>query len=243
MSGWIKIHRQIKDHWLYTEKRKFSKYEAWNDILLSVNYADATTIIKGKLYKIKKGESILSLDSWSKRWNWDKSSVRRFLSLLQKDGMIVLKSDTITTHLTICKWDEYQVERNADATQTKHKRNARETQTTPIKEEEEIKEEKEVLLDEWISYRKQIKKTLTSASIEKLKNEMTLYSNEKCKFVINTSISNGWQGLFWDKYTEQPKQQKKEFVFRNGEGMTQEELNQYAKDLVAYRLTQIAENE
>jgi len=39
------------------------------------------------------------------------------------------------------------------------------------------------------------------------------------------------------------KQQKKEFVFSNCEGMTQEEKNQYAKDLRAYRLTQIAENE
>ena len=32
MSGWIKIHRSITNHWLYTEKRVFSKFEAWNDI-------------------------------------------------------------------------------------------------------------------------------------------------------------------------------------------------------------------
>lgn len=243
MSGWIKLHRSIKDHWLYTEDRVFSKFEAWNDILLSVNFADAKQVIKGKIYNIKRGESTMSLDTWAKRWNWDKSKVRRFLTLLQSDGMIVLNSDNITTHLSVCNYASYQDERNADETQMKRRRNADDIQTTPIKEEEERKEEKEVLLDEWISYRKQIKKTLTSASIEKLKKEMLLYSDEKCRFVINLSISNGWQGLFWDRYTEQPKQQKKEFVFRNGEGMTQEELNQYAKDLVAYRLTQIAENE
>jgi len=137
MSGWIKIHRSIIDHWLYTEKRIFSRFEAWNDILLSVNYLEAKTIIKGKIYTIKRGESILSLDSWSKRWGWDKSKVRRFLNLLQKDGMIVLNSDSITTHLIVCKYDSYQGERNADETPKKRKRNADETQTTPIEEEEE----------------------------------------------------------------------------------------------------------
>jgi hypothetical protein len=70
MSGWIKLDRSIKEHWLYTEKRKFSKFEAWNDILLTVNFSPAKTIIKGKLININRGESILSLESWGKRWNW-----------------------------------------------------------------------------------------------------------------------------------------------------------------------------
>lgn len=143
MSGWIKIHRSITNHWLYTEKRKFSKFEAWNDMLLNVNYADCKSMIKGKLYDVKRGQSIMSLDTWAKRWKWDKSAVRRFFNLLEKDDMIIVKSDNITTHLTICNYDSYQDSRNADETQTKHKRNTSETQTTPIEEEKEYKEEKE----------------------------------------------------------------------------------------------------
>jgi hypothetical protein len=143
MSGWIKLHRSIKDHWLYTENRVFSKFEAWNDILLSVNFADAKQVIKGKIYNIKRGESTMSLDTWAKRWNWDKSKVRRFLTLLQSDGMIVLVSDNITTHLTVCNYASYQDERNASETPMKRKRNTDEIQTTPIKEEQEQQEQKE----------------------------------------------------------------------------------------------------
>ena len=139
MSGWIKIHRSITDHWLYNEKRVYSKLEAWYDLLLNVNYCDAKTIIKGKLYEVKRGQSIMSLESWGKRWNWDKSKVRRFFNLLQNDAMIELVCDNITTQLTICNYDSYQAERNADETQTKHKRNADEIQTKPIKESKEIK--------------------------------------------------------------------------------------------------------
>lgn len=142
MSGWIKLHRDIKNHWLYTEKRKFSKFEAWNDILLNVNFAPAKTIIKGKFIEVNRGESIMSLDSWAERWRWNKSSVKRFLELLKKDSMITLKNETVTTRLTVCKYEYYQGERNANETSVKRKRNANETQTKPIEEEEENKEEK-----------------------------------------------------------------------------------------------------
>ncbi len=143
MSGWIKIHRSITNHWLYSEKRVYSKLEAWYDMLIAVNYSDSKTLIKGKLYEVKRGQSIMSLDSWAKRWNWDKSKVRRFLNTLQNDNMIELKSDMITTQLTICNYESYQGERNADETPVKRKRNAGETQTTPI---EERKEEKKFII-------------------------------------------------------------------------------------------------
>jgi hypothetical protein len=143
MSGWIKIHRSITNHWLYSEKRVYSKLEAWYDMLIAVNYSDSKTLIKGKLYEVKRGQSIMSLDSWAKRWNWDKSKVRRFLNTLQSDNMIELKSDTITTQLTICNYESYQGERNTDETPVKRKRNAGETQTTLI---EERKEEKKFII-------------------------------------------------------------------------------------------------
>jgi len=142
MSGWIKLHRSITNHWLYTEKRVFSKFEAWSDILLTVNFTDAKTIIKGSLYEVKRGQSILSLESWSKRWNWNRSKVSRFLNTLQLDGMIVLKSDTVTTQLTVCNYESYQGERTADETQTRRRRDADETQVNTI--EEGKKEKKEI---------------------------------------------------------------------------------------------------
>ena len=143
MSGWIKLHRDIKNHWIYTEKRKFSKFEAWTDILLSVNHTQAKTIIKGKLIIIERGESILSLDSWANKWGWNKSSVNRFFELLKTDGMILIKNETVTTRLTVCNYASYQDEQNNSETQTKRRRNASETQTKPIKEEQEEEQEQE----------------------------------------------------------------------------------------------------
>jgi len=61
------------------------------------------------------------------------------------------------------------------------------------------KNEKELILDSWIDYRKSAKKALTKQSIDSILVKMENYTNEQCKFVINNSIEQGWQGLFWDK--------------------------------------------
>lgn len=176
MCGWIKIHRSIKDNWLYTEKRVYSRFEAWMDILLTVNYADNKTIIKGKVYEIKRGQSILSLESWANRWGWDKSKTRRFLTLLQNDGMIVLVSDNITTQLTVCNYDSYQSERNAYETQTKRKRKTNETQTTPIKEEQEEEEIKN--------------KRFVKPTIELIKTE---FPNIDAEYFYDYYEAKGWK--------------------------------------------------
>jgi hypothetical protein len=232
MSGWIKLHRQILEWEWFDDKNTFRLFMY---LLLKANHKERN--YKGKLIEV--GQTLTGLDLLSKEVGLTIQQIRTSLSKLKSTNEITIKTSSKGTIIQVVNYKKYQIVTNqiTDEQQTNNK------QITTNKNDNKEKNEKEVLLDEWISYRKQIKKPLTSASIEKLKNEMALYSDEKCKFVINISISNGWQGLFWDKYTEQPKQQKKEFVFRNGEGMTQEELNQYAKDLVAYRLTQIAENE
>ena len=143
MSSWIKLFRDINKHWIW-QNSDYLKW--WLDILLEVNHAHAKVVIKNKIYDCNRGEKLYSLDTWAHRWGTNKSKVRRFLQLLQNDNMIVLKSETQTTRLIVCKYDTYQDMRNGDETQMKRKRNADETHLTPIEEEKEEKEGKELFL-------------------------------------------------------------------------------------------------
>jgi hypothetical protein len=140
MSGWIKLYRDLNKHWIW-DNSDYLKW--WLDILLEVNHTDSKVVIKNKIYECKRGEKLYSLDTWATRWKTNKSKVRRFFELLQKDSMIVLKNETQTTRLIVCKYEDYQELRHADETQTKRKRNANETHLTPIQEEKEYKEEKD----------------------------------------------------------------------------------------------------
>lgn len=61
------------------------------------------------------------------------------------------------------------------------------------------KDRKEVF-DEWLEYRNEIKKAIKNEkTLEALSKKFNKYSISKCKKVIENSIENRWQGLFWDK--------------------------------------------
>jgi hypothetical protein len=188
MSGWIKLHRSIQNNWLFTEKRKFSKLEAWIDIILTCNHSDNKVMIKGKLYDVKRGQSILSLDSWSKRWDWDKSSVRRFFGTLQKEAMIVYTSDNITTHLTVCKYEDYQGTCNTDETPTKRGRTSNDTNPR-MKEEKEEEKPKKIFF-----------KYSSIFDIVKFKEEFKDWNDEKVKYyhdALNTWSNEGNKKIDW----------------------------------------------
>lgn len=138
--GWIKLHRKIQDHWIYQEKRQFSRYESWLDLIMMANHKDNKALIDGELITIEKGSFITSKRELGRRWDWSNSKVDKFLDLLKQDGMIAYKSDTKKTVISIGKYEAYHElekekrSRNETETNQKHNRNETETNKQELKE-------------------------------------------------------------------------------------------------------------
>lgn len=129
-KGWISVHRQIWDNWVWKEK-PFSKGQAWIDLLLMANHEDKKALIGNKLITVKKGSHITSIRKLCDRWGWSNTKVRSFLSLLEQDGMIDVKSDTKKTTLTIVNYSDYQdMNATKNDTETPQKRHENTTKTT-----------------------------------------------------------------------------------------------------------------
>lgn len=107
-NGWISLHRKIVEHPFYKEKRKFSKLEAWIDLLLQANHKDNKFILGNELVEVEKGSFITSELKLMERWGWSKTKVRAFLLLLECDSMIVQKKDRKKTTINICNYSVYQ---------------------------------------------------------------------------------------------------------------------------------------
>ena len=191
MSGWIKIHRKFLD-WEW-----FNKSEAVHLFLYMVikaNHKDN----KWQGNDVKRGQFISSLGNISSATGISIQQIRTILKKLEKTNEIIVKSTSQFTIVTICKYECYQDE-NEDANKPiTNNQQTTNKQSTTNKNEKKEKNEKEVILDSWIEYRKSAKKTLTQQSIKSILVKMQNYTNEQCKFVINKSIEQGWQGLFWD---------------------------------------------
>lgn len=125
MEGWISLYRKIQEHWLWTKKRKFSKFEAWIYILLKANHKKTKTLFDEKLIPVDKGSFITSEVRLAKDWNWNRSTVRNFLTILEKDKMIHKNATTKYTIITVENWDLYQNTQQQNRQQNNNKTTTR----------------------------------------------------------------------------------------------------------------------
>lgn len=143
MNGWVKLHRQSLDHWLYNESRPHTRREAWEDMLLLANHEDNKVMIHGELIECKTGQSVMSLKNWAKQFKWTIQQVRTFFDILKKDEMINTEGLRKTTRITICNYAYYQKEQQTDNKQGTSREQAGNKQGTTNKNEENEKEGKE----------------------------------------------------------------------------------------------------
>ena len=168
MAGWIKIDRNIRNHWIWSDPIKF---QWWFDIIMTVNYEDKKVPIGYKLFLCKRGESLMSYNEWAKRWKVSKSVVYNFFTMLKNDEMISIKNETVAIRLTVCNYDSYQDNQNGNKTDEERIENAsrthRERKAYTTKEREEKKENKEIKEEDII----------ISDEIKKLKEDFERFNN------------------------------------------------------------------
>ena len=129
-NGWIAVHRKILDNPILNRSRKFSNFEAWMYLLLKSNHKDNKVLLGNVLVNVKKGEMITSLNKLSSRFKWSNTKLRAFLKLIESEQMIVVKSDTQKTQITICNYDKLQINENNKKISKTHQKHIKNTQTT-----------------------------------------------------------------------------------------------------------------
>lgn len=121
MGGWIKLHRQVQESWIWRDK-PFSKSAAWVDLLLLASHKGEKFPCDGKIVEGKRGVVYRSILNLSERWGWDRKKTRRFLSELESDGMVCVNSTTHGTTIDIVNYDKFQelgsTDRTTDGTTT-----------------------------------------------------------------------------------------------------------------------------
>lgn len=151
-KGWIALHRSIRDHWLYQEKRVFSKCEAWLDILMDANHQDKKIVFDGQLIEIKRGQKVTSLRQLAERWGWSRHKVSDFLDLLERDTMLTRKSDTKKTLITVTNYDSYQSDRpqkgQQKGQQPSHARDTDVTRTDTNNNDNNVNNDNNIVVDD-----------------------------------------------------------------------------------------------
>ena len=197
-TGWILLHRKMQNHWIWQDANKF---KCWIDILLTVNIEDKNVCIGSTIIECKRGQSLMSLDNWARRWGMSKSSVNRLFKALKMWHMIETENVMKTTRLTVCNYDSYQVIGNDNETIMKQKRNNRDIQ---LKEDINININiKETpfskAFKDFSDMRKGLKKPMTARAADLILSKLEKFSegNEDIKIqILEQSIERSWLGVF-----------------------------------------------
>lgn len=106
---YVRMARASHNHWLWTEKRRFSRWEAWEDLIWEARYSEepVDVHIDGHIVTISRGMSFRDLRTWAERWNWNASSVSRFFDKLRKEKMIATKRAGKCRVITILNYATY----------------------------------------------------------------------------------------------------------------------------------------
>ncbi len=113
--GYISLYRSLikSDMWL---SEKFTRGQAWVDLLALANYEDGFIRVRGNKVVVKRGQCGWSQVRLASRWQWSRDKVKRFLNELEDDEQIKQQKSNISTLITITNYNEYQIYKSAKHT-------------------------------------------------------------------------------------------------------------------------------
>lgn len=139
--GYVKVHRALFKHWIYARADYF---KAWVWLIGNANWETKKALIGSRLTTIKRGEIITSIGNFAKGSGLSENQVRLFWDLLEQDKMIIRKSTSKSTKITIRNYDRYQ-----EVPQTDHKQITNKSQR--LKKVKNEKKEK-TKAKKWIAF-------------------------------------------------------------------------------------------
>jgi len=115
--GYLPIWRKFfEEHPFWQEKRKFSKAEAWIDILVNTHFElqPKQRLIRGRMVTIEYGQCLMTTRYCGQRWGWHKTTVQRFLDMLSKMEQISVKCVQQMSIITVLNFEKYDPKRASD---------------------------------------------------------------------------------------------------------------------------------
>ena len=135
-KGYISLHRQIEDNWLWFAE-PFSKGQAWVDLLLLASHSGSTFFIRGNKIDLQTGEVGYSKEQLASRWKWSRKKVLNFLKMLEKEQQITQHKTPSIVIVRLVNYEKYQ-KKEQQITQQKNNRRTTEEQQKNINNNEEI---------------------------------------------------------------------------------------------------------
>ena len=134
MAGWLKLHRELMDHWVSDEPESLAVFIR---LICEANFTDARRQLNGRPVTIGRGQLVFSYDKFSGRSGVSVSKLRRIIKRLSDDNTINKQSFSKYSVISITNYESYQGDDKQNAGRTQ----ADDKQTTTLEEGKNSKRE------------------------------------------------------------------------------------------------------
>lgn len=107
-KGFIILHRKILDSPIWRCDEKYSKRDAWIELILMANHKDKEIFFDGQAMTVHRGQLLTSQRKLADRWKWHHCTVKRYIDMLKSSGMIQVDANTRATLISIVNYSKYQ---------------------------------------------------------------------------------------------------------------------------------------
>lgn len=217
-EGFIKLYRQILDNPVICKDS--DHYAVWGYILLTATHKEKKDYFNGKPIILSPGQLITGRIKIARKFNISESKVQRILKTFEIEQQIEQRTTPNMRLITVLNWSEYQTSEQRNKQRVNNDRTTTEQRLNTIQEcknDKNVKNERNIYIgldkavNDFVEYRKKIKKPMTDRAVElmvKKLDSMAQSEDEKIA-ILEQSILNGWQGIFPLKNKEdKPKEQK-----------------------------------
>lgn len=123
MSGTVNIARALLKHEAFKDQ-PFTEREAFMWLIMEASWKERTKRVGNVTVTLERGQLAASVRFLAEAWQWEKSTVDRFLQRLKKRDMIGTESGTGINVITVCNYNEYQTAADDSGTPKKQKRDS-----------------------------------------------------------------------------------------------------------------------
>lgn len=221
-GGWIKLHRRLRDHPVWSDAQPLCRRAAWIDLLLRAAWADGD--------RVKRGQILTSQVRLAADWRWPRKGVKRFIDWLIEEQMIDHERRSSFSVITVLNYERFQDLDDDEWPRNGHERDTKRDMKRPrngrrmakkgthYKNKEEEQEEEgrnpigegeqpqvsfpasldrpdvRTALTEWTAYRDSIGRPFPPAS---LAQNLRLFADRPDELItaIHRSIALGYVGL------------------------------------------------
>ena len=232
MEGYVRLHREIINNPIF---KKPLINHLFVYCLLRANHKDNKMVFNCQEIEVERGSFICGRKKLSEATGETEQNVRSALRTLQNLGMLQIsttKSTSKYSYITVCNYNDYQYNGDEGNQQTNHEptsnQPASNQQATTDNNDNNILNDSnvdnnppkspqgEIVFPEWldqemwkafVEHRKGNRKKITPRAMElifKSLGEAKAQGQDPNK-ILETSIINGWQGIFPDKSKPTPK--------------------------------------